>query len=49
MKKDTEIWYYDTYNITAEPAKWFLKQRGHGTLKSIVGHHGCPTRKVFEF
>ena len=21
----------------------------HGTLKSIVGHHGWPTRKIFEF
>ena len=22
---------------------------GHGTLKSIVNHHGWPTRKIFEF
>ena len=22
---------------------------GHGTLKSIVDHHGWPTRKIFEF
>ena len=22
---------------------------GHGTLKSIADHHGCPTRKIFEF
>ena len=23
--------------------------RGHGTLESVVGHHGWPRRKVFEF
>ena len=22
---------------------------GHGTLKSIVGHHSLPTRKIVEF
>ena len=31
------------------PAKWISKWRGHGTLTSIFGHHGWPTRKVFEF
>ena len=28
-------------------AKWISKWRGHGTLKSIVGHHGWPTREFF--
>ena len=33
------------------PAKWISKWegRGHGTLKSIAGHHSWPTRKIFEF
>ena len=27
------------------PAKWIINCRGQGTLKSIVGHHGWPTRE----
>ena len=26
-----------------------FKVKGHGTLKSIPGDHGWPTRKIFEF
>ena len=29
-------------------AKWISKWGSHGTLKNIVGHHGWPTRKIFE-
>ena len=36
-------------NFVSGPVKWISKWRGHGTLKSIVGHHGWPTRKIFEF
>ena len=35
--------------IVTGPAKCISKWRGHGTLKTIVGHHGWPTRKFFEF
>ena len=35
--------------IVTGPAKCISKWRGHGTLKTIVGHHGWPTRKIFEF
>ena len=31
------------------PAKWISKCRSHGTMKNIVGNHGWPTRKIFEF
>ena len=27
----------------------FKVGEGHGTMKSIVGHDGWPTRKIFEF
>ena len=27
----------------------FTSGWGQGTLESIAGHHGCPTRKNFEF
>ena len=38
------------YNVLVSgPAKWILKWRSHGTLQSIVGHHGWQTRKNFEF
>ena len=30
------------------PAKWISKRRGHGTQKSIVGHHGWQTRKILN-
>ena len=41
---------YDIHNIWySGPAKWISKCRGQGTLKSIVGHHGWTTRKIFEF
>ena len=29
-------------------AKWVSNWRGHGTLKSIVGHHGWLARKTFK-
>ena len=28
--------------------KWVSNWRGHGTLKSIVGHHGWLARKTFK-
>ena len=28
--------------------KWISKWRRHGILKSIVGHHGWPTRKIMS-
>ena len=31
------------------PAIWILKCRGHGTLKSIVGHHDWPGRTFIKF
>ena len=31
------------------PAKLILKLRDHETLKSIIGHHGWPTKTIFEF
>ena len=36
-------------SLNTGPSKWISKWRVHGTLKSIVGHHGWPTRKMFEF
>ena len=30
------------------PAKWIWKWRGHGTLTSIVGRHGWPTRNFLN-
>ena len=30
-------------------AKQISKWRGHGTLKSMVGHHSWPQRKSFKF
>ena len=30
-------------------AKWISKWGCHGALESIDGHHGWPTRKIFEF
>ena len=30
------------------PAKWILKWRGRVILKSIVGHHGWPTKKILN-
>ena len=40
----TCIYYLDT-----GPEEWISKWRGHGTLTSIVGRHGWPTRKIFQF
>ena len=39
--------YYDSICYSG-PAKWVSKWRGHGTLESIVGHHGWPTKIFFE-
>ena len=39
--------YYDSVCYSG-PAKWVSKWRGHGTLESIVGHHGWPTKIFFE-
>ena len=36
-------------SVVTGSAKWISKWRGHGTLKSIAGHHGWPTRENFEF
>ena len=43
--------YFLQYHLSfSAPAKWIWKWQGgcHGTLKSIVDHHGWPTRKIFE-
>ena len=29
--------------------KWISEWSGQRTVKTIVGHHGWPTRKMFEF
>ena len=38
-------WFESSFSLhifcwTIVPSKWISKWRGHGTLKSIVGHHG---------
>ena len=32
-----------------KPTKWISKWKGQGILKSIAGHHGWPTKNIFEF
>lgn len=39
---------FSWYAIITRLAKWILKG-DHGISKSIIGHHGRPTRKIFEF
>ena len=52
---DTKEYYTGCNNVNDAkglqiegPAKWISKWGSHGTLKNIVGHHGWPTRKIFE-
>ena len=35
--------------FTTGLAKWISKCRSHEKVKTTVGHHGWPTRTVFEF